>query len=91
MQSIVNNLISQRLSCCILTNLCNVLYTVSTQKYIITVIQYIQLSHITATCFGRTGHLQANEEHYYCTVLYLNNVLHWPEDDRLRSKHVAVM
>jgi len=34
-------------------NLYNVLYTVSTQQYIITVIQYIQLGHITATCFDR--------------------------------------
>ena len=25
------------------------------------------------------------------TLLYLNNVPYWPEDDRLRSKHVAVM
>jgi len=25
------------------------------------------------------------------TLLYLNNVLHWPEDDHLRSKHVAAM
>ena len=25
------------------------------------------------------------------TFLYLKNVLYWPEDDRLRSKHVAVM
>jgi len=25
------------------------------------------------------------------TLLYLKNVLYWPEDDRLRSKHVAVM
>jgi len=25
------------------------------------------------------------------TLVYLNNVLHWPEDDRLWSKHVAVM
>ena len=24
-------------------------------------------------------------------LLYLQNVLYWPEDDRLRSKHVAVM
>ena len=25
------------------------------------------------------------------TLLYLKNVLFWPEDDRLRSKHVAIM
>jgi len=25
------------------------------------------------------------------TLLYLKIVLYWPEDDRLRSKHVAVM
>jgi len=25
------------------------------------------------------------------TLLYLKNVLYWPEDDLLRSKHVAVM
>jgi len=25
------------------------------------------------------------------TLLYLKNVLYGPEDDRLRSKHVAVM
>ena len=25
------------------------------------------------------------------TVLYLKNVVYWTEDDRLRSKHVAVM
>jgi len=25
------------------------------------------------------------------TLLYLKNVVYWPEDDRLRSKHVAVM
>jgi hypothetical protein len=25
------------------------------------------------------------------TLLYLNNILHWPEDDRLRSKHVAII
>jgi len=31
------------------------------------------------------GHLHANEE------LFLRHVLHWPEDDRLRSKYVAVM
>jgi len=24
-------------------------------------------------------------------LLYLKNILYWPEDDRLRSKHVAVM
>jgi len=25
------------------------------------------------------------------TLLYLKNILYWPEDDRLRSKHVAAM
>ena len=25
------------------------------------------------------------------TLLYRTNVLYWPEDDRLQSKHVAVM
>jgi len=25
------------------------------------------------------------------TLLYLKNVLYWPEDDSLRSKHVAVV
>ena len=25
------------------------------------------------------------------TLLYLKSVLYWPEDDRLRSKHVAIM
>jgi len=34
-------------------NLYNLLYTVSTQQYISTVIQYIQLGHVTATCFDR--------------------------------------
>jgi len=34
-------------------SLYNVLYTVSTQQYIITVIKYIQSGHITATCFDR--------------------------------------
>jgi len=29
--------------------------------------------------------------HWVLTLLYLNNVLYWPEDDRLRSKHVAIM
>ena len=29
--------------------------------------------------------------HSVLTLLYLNNVLYWPEDDRLRSKHVAIM
>ena len=36
-----------------ITFLYNVLYTVSTQQYIITVIKYIQSGHITATCFDR--------------------------------------
>jgi len=25
------------------------------------------------------------------TLLYHKNVLYWPEDDRLQSKHVAIM
>jgi len=29
--------------------------------------------------------------HWELTLLYLKNVLYCPEDDRLRSKHVAVM
>jgi hypothetical protein len=29
--------------------------------------------------------------HWVLTLLYFKNVLYWPEDDRLRSKHVAVM
>ena len=78
----------QKPSCCILTYLYNVLYTVCTQKYIITLIKYIQSGHITAACFDRkrpsSGQLSA-------TLLYLKNILYWPEDDRLRSKHVAVM
>jgi len=48
---------------CVVTNLYNVLYSVSTQQYINTVILYIHSGH-------------------------LKNVLYWPEDDRLRSKHV---
>jgi hypothetical protein len=43
----------KRPSRCVLTNLCNVLYAVSTQQYIGTVIQYIQSGHITARCFDR--------------------------------------
>jgi len=35
------------------SNLYNILYTVSTQQYISTVIQYLQLGHIKATCFHR--------------------------------------
>jgi len=35
------------------SSLYKVLYTVSTQQYIITVIKYIQSGHITATCFDR--------------------------------------
>jgi len=38
----------QKPSRCVLTNLCNILYTVSTQQYIITVIKYIQSGHITS-------------------------------------------
>ena len=49
---------------CIVVNLCNVLYTVSTQQYISTVIKYIQSGHIIATCFDLNGHLQANKEHF---------------------------
>jgi len=47
------------------------------------------------------GHLQGNKEHFLkvhsmgsrWVLLYftLTNVLHWSEDDRLRSKHVDVM
>jgi len=29
--------------------------------------------------------------HWVLTLLYLKNVLYWPEDGRLRSKHVAIM
>jgi len=29
--------------------------------------------------------------HWVLTLLYLKNVLYWPEDDRLRSKHIATM
>ena len=29
--------------------------------------------------------------HWVLTLLYLQNVLYWPEDGRLRSKHVAIM
>ena len=29
--------------------------------------------------------------HWVLTLFYLKNVLYWPEDDRLRSKHVTVM
>jgi len=46
-------LIWQRSSRCVLTNLYNVLYTVSTQQYISTVILYIHSGHIMATCFER--------------------------------------
>jgi len=28
---------------------------------------------------------------YFNFYFYLKNVLYWPEDDRLRSKHVAIM
>ena len=38
----------QKPSRCVETNLYNVLYTVSTQQYIITMIKYIQSGHITA-------------------------------------------
>ena len=34
---------------------------------------------------------RAHRSHWVLTVLYLKNVLCWPEDDRLRSKHVAIM
>jgi len=44
------------------------------------------------------GHHQDNKEYSvegtekYTNVLYLKqNVLYWPDDDRLRSKHVATM
>ena len=43
----------QRPSRCVLTNLHNILYTVSTQQYINTVILYIHSDHVTATCFDR--------------------------------------
>jgi len=42
----------------------NVLHTVSTQQYINTVIQYIQLGHLRPHVSTVNGHLQANEEHY---------------------------
>jgi len=29
--------------------------------------------------------------HWVLTLLYLKSVLYWPEDDRLRSKHAAIM
>jgi len=35
-------------------------------------------------------HLQANREHFKF-LLYLKNVLYWPEDGPLRSKHVATI
>ena len=29
--------------------------------------------------------------HWVLTLLYLKNVIYWPEDDRLRSKYVVIM
>jgi len=29
--------------------------------------------------------------HWVLTLLYLKNIPYWPEDDRLRSKHVAII
>jgi len=43
----------QKPSRCVLTDLYNVLYTVSTQQYISKVIKHIQSGHITVTCFNR--------------------------------------
>jgi len=41
----------------------------------------------------RYFNLTVNEmgSHWVLALLYLKNVLYWPEDDRLRSEHVAVM
>jgi len=47
----------QRPTRCVVTNLYNVLYAVSTQ-------QYIQSGPITATCFDLNGHLQDNKGHF---------------------------
>jgi len=63
----------------------NVFYTISTQQYISTVVyniynEFTLLLHVSTV----NGHLQANKECF-------KDVLYWPEDDRLRSKHVAVM
>ena len=37
------------------------------------------------------SYCKRNEIQLSATLLYLKNVLYWPEDDSLRSKHVAVM
>jgi hypothetical protein len=49
----INNNINNIFNSTDVSILYNILYSVSTQKYISTVIQYIQLGPITATCFDR--------------------------------------
>ena len=80
-------------------------YIPSIHKYISTVILYIHSGHIMATCFDRetvifrpTGNIFKAQKiehsmgsHWVVNLLYLKNVLYWPEDDRLRSKRVAKM
>ena len=80
-------------SICLVTNLYNILYNVNTKQYISTVMWYIyiytQSGYIMATCFDRKWS-SSGQERTFLRYRYLKNVLCWPEDDRLRSKHVAV-
>ena len=89
----------KRPSRCVLSNLYNIFCTVNTQHTlrqdaIITIRLYL------ATCFGRkrpsSGQLRTilrYSKNIFIIVkiflLYLNIVLNWPEDGRLRPKHVA--
>ena len=81
------NLIWQRPTRCVVTNLYNIFYTVCTQQYISTVILYIQSGHITATCFDRkrssSGQYRTFIVPQKCSLL----AWRWP----FRSKHVTVM
>jgi len=64
----------------------NSLYTVSTQQYISTMVQYKKLGHITATCFER----KRSSSDQWRTLLRYNKVaLNVPTDDLiLSSSHV---
>ena len=89
-------LLQWNIKCCIkkfIFTLYNILYTVSTQQRRYSDIMYA-IGYTVATFFIYyfIFHCKPNEIPLDATFLYLKqNVIYWPDDDRLRSKHVATV